>query len=52
MNGFNSSFSDPPIPYRMLKYWTLLYGKYWCDIEQVVILLKEIDSELAFQNKF
>ncbi|MDY7008677.1 MAG: DUF4351 domain-containing protein [Cyanobacteriota bacterium] len=45
-------YSDPPIPYRMLKYWTLLYGQYWCDIEQVVILLKEINSELVFQNKF
>ena len=45
-------YSDPPIPYRMLKYWTLLYGKYWCDIEQVVIFLKETDSELASQDKF
>ncbi|WP_363267535.1 DUF4351 domain-containing protein [Okeania sp. SIO2B3] len=36
----------------MLKYWTLLYGQYLCDIEQVVIFLKETSSELAFQNKF
>ncbi len=45
-------YSDPPIPYRMLKYWTLLYGQYWCEIEQIVIFLQETNSELVFQNKF
>ncbi|MGK7873221.1 MAG: Rpn family recombination-promoting nuclease/putative transposase, partial [Xenococcaceae cyanobacterium] len=45
-------YSEPPIPYRMLKYWTLLYGQYWCDIEQVVIFLKETASELVFQDRF
>jgi len=45
-------YSDPPIPYRMLKYWTLLYGQYWCDIEQIVIFLQETNSDLVFQNKF
>lgn len=44
--------SDPPMPYRMLNYWTLLYGQYWCDIEQVVIFLKETGSELAFEDRF
>ncbi len=45
-------YSNPPIPYRMLKYWTLLYGQYWCDIEQVVIFLKQTTSERVFQDKF
>jgi predicted transposase YdaD len=45
-------YSKPPIPYRMLNYWTLLYGQYWCEIEQIVIYLKQVDSELVFQDKF
>ena len=45
-------YSEPPIPYRMLKYWTLLYGQYWCEIDQIVIFLQETSSEQVFQNKF
>jgi predicted transposase/invertase (TIGR01784 family) len=45
-------YSKPPIPYRMLNYWTLLYGQYWCEIEQIVIYLKQVDSELVLQDKF
>ncbi|MEW5856383.1 MAG: hypothetical protein AB1861_03250, partial [Cyanobacteriota bacterium] len=25
--------SNPPLPFRMLKYWTRLYDEYRCDIE-------------------
>ncbi|MFB2898263.1 Rpn family recombination-promoting nuclease/putative transposase [Aerosakkonemataceae cyanobacterium BLCC-F50] len=45
-------YSEPPLPYRMLKYWVLLYGQYNCDIEQVVIFLKETTSEQVFVNRF
>jgi len=45
-------YSEPPLPYRMLKYWVLLYGKYKCDIEQVVIFLKETTSEQVFLDRF
>ncbi|MEA5576365.1 Rpn family recombination-promoting nuclease/putative transposase [Anabaena sp. UHCC 0451] len=45
-------YSQPPIPYRMLNYWTLLYGQYWCEIEQIVIYLKQVDSELVLEDKF
>lgn len=45
-------YCDPPIPYRMLKYWMLLYGQYGCDIEQVVIFLKETTSEQVLINRF
>jgi predicted transposase/invertase (TIGR01784 family) len=45
-------YSDLPIPYRMLNYWTLLYGQYWCEIEQVVIFLKKTSSEFVFKNSF
>lgn len=45
-------YSEPPLPYRMLKYWVLLYGQYKCDIEQVVIFLKETASEQVFIDRF
>ncbi len=45
-------YSNPSIPYRMLNYWTQLYGKYWCDVNQVVIYLKETSSDLVFKDKF
>lgn len=45
-------YSEPPLPYRMLKYWVLLYGQYKCDIEQVVIFLKETTSEQVFIDRF
>lgn len=45
-------YSNPSIPYRMLNYWTQLYGKYWCDVNQVVIYLKETGSELVLEDKF
>ncbi len=45
-------YSKPPIPYRMLNYWTLLYGQYWCEIEQIVIYLKKVDSELVLEDTF
>ncbi|MGA9377681.1 MAG: Rpn family recombination-promoting nuclease/putative transposase [Phormidium sp.] len=45
-------YSEPPLPYRMLKYWVLLYGQYNCDIEQVVIFLKETASEQVFVDRF
>lgn len=45
-------YSEPPLPYRMLKYWVLLYGQYKCDIEQVVIFLKETTSEQVFTDRF
>ena len=45
-------YSNPSIPYRMLNYWTQLYGKHWCDVNQVVIYLKETGSDLVFQDKF
>lgn len=45
-------YSEPPLPYRMLKYWVLLYGQYKCDIEQVVIFLKETASEQVLIDRF
>ncbi|MDJ1185139.1 hypothetical protein [Roseofilum casamattae] len=33
--------NDVPLPERMIDYWLRLYRKYHCDIEQVVIFLKE-----------
>ena len=45
-------YSNPSIPYRMLNYWTQLYGKYWCDVNQVVIYLKETGSDLVFTDRF
>ncbi|XWK86722.1 MAG: Rpn family recombination-promoting nuclease/putative transposase [Phormidium sp.] len=45
-------YSEPPLPYRMLKYWVLLYGQYKCDIEQVVIFLKETTSEQVLVDRF
>ncbi|MEW5859891.1 MAG: DUF4351 domain-containing protein [Cyanobacteriota bacterium] len=44
--------SNPPLPFRMLKYWTRLYDEYRCDIEQVVIFLKSTTSETVYINQF
>lgn len=40
--------SKPPLPVRMLDYWVRLYRQYECPIEQVVIFLKETNSEAVY----
>ncbi len=50
--------SDPPLPVRMLDYWTRLYRSLKLHqapnkkIEQVVIFLKPTNSPLVFENTF
>lgn len=45
-------YSEPPIPLRMLDYSVRLKRKYRCDVEQVVIFLREIDSNLVFVEEY
>ncbi|HEY9809796.1 MAG TPA: hypothetical protein V6D13_10760 [Halomicronema sp.] len=40
--------STPPLPFRILDYWVRLKRQYNCDVQQVVIFLKETTSEVAF----
>lgn len=40
--------SSPPLPLRMLDYSVRLKRQYNCDVEQVVLLLKETSSGSAF----
>lgn len=40
--------SKPPLPVRMLDYWVRLYRQYECSIEQIVIFLRETNSEAVF----
>jgi predicted transposase/invertase (TIGR01784 family) len=44
------SVSNPPVPFRMLKYWVRLYEEYRCPIEQVVIFLKRTNAPAVFTN--
>lgn len=44
--------SNPPIAFRMLKYWTRLYDEYRCEIEQVVLFLKRTNSPDVFIDSF
>ena len=44
--------SKPPLPVRMLDYWVRLYRQYECPIEQVVIFLKETNSEAVYVEQF
>jgi predicted transposase/invertase (TIGR01784 family) len=44
--------SKPPMPFRMLDYWVRLYRQYECNIEQVVIYLKQTESTLVFNDSF
>ena len=44
--------SKPTMPFRMLDYWVRLYRQYECDIEQVVIYLKQTESPLVFEDAF
>jgi predicted transposase/invertase (TIGR01784 family) len=44
--------SDPPLPFRMLKYWVRLYNEYSSPIEQVVIFLKRSNSPSVFTDTF
>jgi predicted transposase YdaD len=44
--------SNPPLPFRMLDYYTRLKRQYGYQIEQVIIFLQETTSELVFQNRF
>ena len=45
-------YSKPPIPYRMFRYWFLLYDQYQCEIEQVVVYLKRTSSKLVLEKEF
>lgn len=40
--------SDPPLPLRMLDYWVRLYRQYKLPIEQIVIFLKQTNSNAAY----
>jgi len=44
--------SNPPLPFRMLKYWVRLYDEYSCTIEQVVIFLKRSNTPAVFVDSF
>ncbi|HEY9742194.1 MAG TPA: DUF4351 domain-containing protein [Coleofasciculaceae cyanobacterium] len=44
--------SVPALPFRMLDYWVRLYREYECPIEQVVIFLKETNSEAVYVEQF
>lgn len=44
--------SNPPVPFRMLKYWTRLYDEYNSEIEQVVLFLKQTNSPDVFIDSF
>jgi predicted transposase/invertase (TIGR01784 family) len=44
--------SNPPIPFRMLDYSVRLKREYRCDVEQVVIFLKQTSSEPAFIEQY
>lgn len=39
--------SRPPLPFRMLDYSVRLKRQYNCDVEQVVLFLKETNSEIV-----
>jgi predicted transposase/invertase (TIGR01784 family) len=43
--------STPPLPLRMLDYWVRLYRQYSRPIEQVVIFLKETNSDAAYTDR-
>jgi hypothetical protein len=40
--------SVPALPLRMLDYWLRLYRQYECSIEQVVIFLKQTNSDAVY----
>jgi len=44
--------SNPPVPFRMLKYWTRLYDEYNSEIEQVVLFLKRTNSPDVLIDSF
>lgn len=44
--------SDPPIPFRMLDYYTRLKRQYWCEVEQVALFLKQTGSEIVFTDEY
>lgn len=47
-----SATSTPPLDFRMLDYYTRLKRQYWCDIEQVLILLQATSSETVFKTQY
>ncbi len=44
--------STPPIDFRMLDYYTRLKREYNCQIEQVVIFLKQTGSEIVYKQEY
>ena len=40
--------STPALPLRMLDYWVRLYRQYECPIQQVVIFLKQTNTEAVY----
>jgi len=44
--------SIPNLPLRMLDYWVRLYRQYGCSIEQVVIFLKQTNSDAVYIEQF
>ena len=45
-------YSEPPIPFRMLDYSVRLKRQYGCDVEQVVIFLKQTTNEIVFSEEY
>ncbi|MDJ1183971.1 Rpn family recombination-promoting nuclease/putative transposase [Roseofilum casamattae] len=45
-------YSKPPMPFRMLDYYVRLKRQYDCSVHQVVIFLREIDSEQVSVSKY
>ncbi|CAD0218153.1 conserved hypothetical protein [Planktothrix agardhii] len=46
------SYSNPPIPFRMLDYYIRLKRQYSCSITQVVLFLQQTASEQAFVSEY
>lgn len=46
-----SHTSVPALPLRMLDYWVRLYRQYQCHIEQIVIFLKQTNSDAVYEDR-
>ncbi|MBE9145095.1 DUF4351 domain-containing protein [Planktothrix mougeotii] len=46
------SYSNPPLPFRMLDYYVRLKRQYSCSINQVVLFLQQTTSEQAFVSEY
>lgn len=46
------SYSNPPLPFRMLDYYVRLKRQYSCSVNQVVLFLQQTTSEQAFVSEY